>query len=328
MTPIRAIQTSPAKANDLFARIADTTSGAVKTRETLFGDLKAELELIAQIERDHLLPVLRKHAGTKTLAPAVTERLNQMKTLLARLDKGSKEGEEFAAQVKELKALFQQHVRDEKNELVPAIKKALDDEELQAVAEKVESAKEKAALAEREQAEAARAAARREREQEAAREAALEAAAREEKKAIAEARRLEREAAEAAQARADQAQSAMRAGLDAASNVTRQAAGQYAEVVRTAADSTRQAIAGAQAGPIMLRGFQAASLEWVTWAQGGVQRQVAGVTALMRCRTPAEFMETQTRLVREEVQGLLDTGSRATRLAAQAADEAARGVAQ
>ena len=42
------IQTSPAKANELFAKLTETSGNAVKTREKLFADLKAELELQMQ----------------------------------------------------------------------------------------------------------------------------------------------------------------------------------------------------------------------------------------------------------------------------------------
>jgi hypothetical protein len=35
------IQTGPAKANELLARLIDTSDTAVKTRERLFADLKA-----------------------------------------------------------------------------------------------------------------------------------------------------------------------------------------------------------------------------------------------------------------------------------------------
>ena len=62
----------PAKANELFARLADTSDGAVKTRERLFAELKAELELRTSLEEQHLFPVLRRNPETK-----VCERLSQ-----------------------------------------------------------------------------------------------------------------------------------------------------------------------------------------------------------------------------------------------------------
>ena len=66
MTTIRQlIQNGPAKANELFAKLADTSDTAVKTRERLFADLKEELELLARLEEEHIFPVLRKNKKTK-----------------------------------------------------------------------------------------------------------------------------------------------------------------------------------------------------------------------------------------------------------------------
>ena len=51
MTTIRQlIQTSPAKANELLAKLEDTSDTAVKTRDRLFSELKVELELLARLE--------------------------------------------------------------------------------------------------------------------------------------------------------------------------------------------------------------------------------------------------------------------------------------
>src|SRR5215211_2494089 len=153
MTTIRQlIQTSPARANELFAKLVDTSENAVKTREKLFGELKDELERLASLEEQHLFPVLRKHKDLKEL---VRDALNDNKAtrkLLAELDHTPKDSEEFAARVADLRRVFQQHVRDEKKELLLAILKALSDEEAEAVVESIEA--EKAAIEEARRAEA------------------------------------------------------------------------------------------------------------------------------------------------------------------------------
>ena len=77
MTTIKQlIQASPAKANELFARLVETSDNAVKTRERLLVDLKSELELLAKLEEEHLFPVLRKHKETKDL---VSDAINDNK---------------------------------------------------------------------------------------------------------------------------------------------------------------------------------------------------------------------------------------------------------
>src|SRR5215203_6960407 len=166
MTTIRQlIQTSPAKANELFAKLTETSGNAVKTREKLFADLKSELELQIKLEEQHLFPVLKKHKETKDLVSGALNDNKQTRKLLTELERTPKESEEFASKVAELRKAFQQHVRDERKDLLPAVLKALDDEEAGAIVEKIEGAKAEVEEAKRAEAEEARAAAREQREQ-------------------------------------------------------------------------------------------------------------------------------------------------------------------
>jgi len=142
MTTIRQlIQTSPARANELFGKLVDTSENAVKTREKLFADLKEELELLASLEEQHLFPVLRKHKDLKDLVREALSDNKATRKLLTELDHTPKESEEFATRVAELRRVFQQHVRDDKKELLPAVLKALSDEEADAVVERIEAEK-------------------------------------------------------------------------------------------------------------------------------------------------------------------------------------------
>ena len=166
MTTIRnLIQTSPAKANELFAKLVDTSDNAVKTRERLLADLTAELELVAKLEEQHLFPVLRKHKETKDLVSDALNDNKQMRKLLAELDRVPKGSEEFAPKVAEIRKVFQQSVRDERKELLPAVLKALSDEEAQTVIAKFEDAKAEIDEARRAEADERRVEARQEREQ-------------------------------------------------------------------------------------------------------------------------------------------------------------------
>src|SRR4051794_38740605 len=194
MTTIRQLlQNSPAKANELLAKLVDTSDTAVKTREKLFSDLKAELELLATLEEEHLFPVLRRHKDTKALVAEALNDNKQTRKLVAELEQTPKESEEFATKEGELRKVFQQSVRDDKNELLPAILKALSDEETQAIVEKIEAEKAGIEEARRAEAEQRRAEARREREEEEAALAEQEEVAQREQ----EAREAVREAAEA-----------------------------------------------------------------------------------------------------------------------------------
>src|SRR3982751_4607284 len=154
------IQTSPAKANELFAKLVETSGSAIKTRERLFAELQEELELQMRLEEQHLFPVLRKRKETKDLVPDALNDNKETRKALTELERIPKESDEFASKVAELRKAFQQHVRDERKEFLPAVLKALDDEEAEAIVEKIEGAKaevEEAKRAEAEQAQRAEA---------------------------------------------------------------------------------------------------------------------------------------------------------------------------
>ena len=106
MTITQLIQNSPSKANELFSKLADTSDGAVKTREKLFSELKDELETLTSLEEKHLFPVLRKHQETKDLVADAINDNKEVRKLLADLEKIPKTDPEFAPKLGELQKIF------------------------------------------------------------------------------------------------------------------------------------------------------------------------------------------------------------------------------
>src|SRR3954470_7767949 len=129
----------PTKANELFAKLSETSDGAVKTREKLFAELKAELELHTSLEEEHLFPILRRNAETKGLVVEAIRDNKELRAKLAELEGLPKNDEAFPERLKELQKTFRQHARDEKRELLPAVQRALSEEQVQHVAEKIEA---------------------------------------------------------------------------------------------------------------------------------------------------------------------------------------------
>src|SRR3954451_1375949 len=159
------MQAGPAKANDLFARLSDTSDGAVRTREKLFAELKAELEAHTNLEEQHLFPILRRNAETRGLVADAIRDNKELRAKLAELDALPKTDEAFPERLKELQKTFRQHARDDKRELLPAVQRALSEEQVQTVTEKMEAGLAKAEQARQDEAEERRAKARQEREQ-------------------------------------------------------------------------------------------------------------------------------------------------------------------
>jgi hypothetical protein len=328
MTTIRQlIQTSPARANELFAKLTDTSENAIKTREKLFDELKEELELLARLEEQHLFPVLRKHKDLKDLVREALDDNKATRKLLTELDRTAKDSEEFATRVTELRRVFQQHVRDEKKELLPAILKALSDEEAEAVIEGFEAGKAEIEEAKRVEAEERRAAARREREEAERVQQAAEAAA----EAVVNSAWV---APRTAQQVARTAQEVVQSGVAAASDVAQSTTGQLVTVLGTAGqrsqDLTEHASQNlqmiAQTGTALTRGVQEASGAYLEMVQERVQKNLDGVNALVRCRTLSEFLAAQGMLLQDNVELTLTNSRRVAEILARLADNTTRNI--
>src|SRR3954470_17928135 len=279
------IQTSPAKANELFAKLAETSGNAVKTRERVFAELKEELELQMRLEEQHLFPVLRKRKETKDLVADALNDNKETRKALTELERTPKESNEFASKVAELRKAFQQHVRDERKELLPAVLKALDDEEAEAIVEKIEGAKAEVEEAKRAEAEERRAAAREEREK-------AESVARQERERVETVRQaaesvgnVVRVSAEAPRRAAETTRESVQNSFSSATQIAREATdfgmSAFADLTRrfqnAAADMT--AVAHANTG-LVLR-YQAIWREYFQLAQKVTQARTESMTQFM-----------------------------------------------
>src|SRR5689334_16556907 len=229
------MQAGPAKANELFAKLAETSDGAIKTREKFFSELKAELELHTSLEEQHLFPILRRNAETKDLVTEGIKDNKELRAKLTELEALSKNDEAFPERLKELQKTFRQHARDDKRELLPAVQRALSEEQVQGVAERMEAGLAEAEQARQDEAEERRAKARRERE-----EAEFLARQAELRAEQAEAGKQERQVIEArTRETTERLAEAVLKPVEAATEATRQATRRVAEAVE-ASGSTDQ----------------------------------------------------------------------------------------
>src|SRR4051812_1581255 len=165
MTLRSLMQAGPAKANELFAKLSETSDGAVKTRERLFAELKAELEFHTSLEEQHLFPVLRRTPETKDLVADAIRDNKELRAKVAELDGMAKNDATFSERLSELQKVFRQHARDDRKELLPAVQRALSEEQVLGVTDKMEAGVAEAERAKQDEAEERRAKARHEREE-------------------------------------------------------------------------------------------------------------------------------------------------------------------
>ena len=320
------IQTSPAKANELFAKLAETSGNAVKTRERLFAELKEELELQMRLEEQHLFPVLRKRKETKDLVPDALNDNKETRKALSALERTPKESDEFARKVAELRKAFQQHVRDDRKELLPAVLKALNDEEAEAIVEKIEGAKAEVEEAKRTEAEERRAAAREEREK-------AEAVARQERERVETARQaaesvsnVVRVSAEAPRRVAETAREAVQSGAGAAAQMAQRAAdfgmGSFSDVTRRWQNAAASMTAVSQANTGLAMRYQAIWREFEQLAQQATQERTESLTRLMSARSTQQLLDANADLLKREMQTFFKGQARMSQLLADAARDA------
>lgn len=311
----RFSQTSPDKANDLFAKLLETSETAVRTREKLFTSLKEELELLASLQEQYLFPVLRKHEDMAGLVQDSISDNQETSALLAELEAMPKGSGDFLKKIAELRKVFQQHIRDDKKELLPAVLKLLSDDEVDAVVEKVEDEMAAVEEARRAEAEQSREIAARSREQiEVVRRTAEDMA------------ESVRTGVERSQETLHDVQDAVQTGLKAASEMMQF----YSMPLSSGQDFTGRASqnlrALAQSGTVLTRGMQDLSQEWMGLAQERLQKNIDSLSSLTRCRTMAELLEAQSALVRNNLTQMLENSRRIVELSSRIANEASRTI--
>jgi hypothetical protein len=134
-----------------------------------------------------------------------------------------------------------------------------------------------------------------------------------------------REAGEAGRRGIAEASEAGRRGAEGMREIAQEAESAVSDLYSRSARETTQGLEAAMKyGTVLASGMQTLWQEWVGCAQDAVQRNVDGMQNLMRSRSPGDFFAAQGDLLRDEVQAIIDTGSRMSELSARIASDAAR----
>ena len=150
--------------------------------------------------------------------------------------------------------------------------------------------------------------------------------------ALESVRDLARQVAEASSQAAETTRDAVRTTIETASRTLQSSAEQVAHSLglsgEHAGEVTRQSTQNVEAitecGAILMRGFQEISREWLSLAQHNLQRNLEGFQALASCRTVQDAVATQTKLVRDNIQQIVDDGRHIAETSAKVANEAAQ----
>jgi len=326
MTLRQTIQAAPAKANELITKLSATSNQAVKAREGLFSELNDELSRYVEIEEQHFLPLLRKHPETKDAAADALKGNKDLRARLAQLAASPKNDDAFIAQLAELKKGFQQHVRNERKELLPAVLKALSDEEARELSGNIEDAVADAEKAKRDE--------KREEASQVKREAEMAEQARAAQQAIAQAQKVaEREAREATEKVAKTIEQGAASLQENARHVTET----ITERAQQVASDAREALTvyGGSVKGIMddLQAVRASSTltlgaisefrtVWMDWFGKAARANAEASQRLLRCKSMKEVVELQTETMSGAMRDWMEGGSKLLQIAQRSSKQA------
>lgn len=253
MTLQQTLQANDGKTKELFDKLEDTSDQAVKTRENLFSELSRELRLHADLEQRHLFPALRNDGHNKELISEAAKVNRELRAKIDEIEALPKGDSSFRPRLAELRKLYQQQTREERRELLPAAKKALGQEEAEAVERRMEARRARAEEEQRAEAEERRDAARRDDEHAKAVAARKRAAAEVVEAAKLNARDLRKSTGEAVQHGASSArktsEKAVASGTDAlrrvrerASDAARRVREEASQAARRISDEARETV--------------------------------------------------------------------------------------
>ncbi|MDB5105079.1 MAG: hemerythrin [Fibrobacteres bacterium] len=132
------------KVKSIFAELEDTTERALKTREHLFVNLKAELTVHSEAEEKFFYPRIVEPEETRDITLEAIEEHAVVKTLLSELEADPKNTEEWTAKLKVLKENVEHHVEEEEGEMFKKARKVLSAEDAESIAAEIEAFKEEA----------------------------------------------------------------------------------------------------------------------------------------------------------------------------------------
>jgi hypothetical protein len=132
------------KVAGILETIDETTERATKGREELFSRLKNELDIHARIEEEIFYPALEESEETRDITLEAYEEHRLVKQLLSELAAEPKDTEEWTAKFTVLKENIEHHVEEEEGEMFKKARRALTDEEIEILGDRLQEAKQEA----------------------------------------------------------------------------------------------------------------------------------------------------------------------------------------
>lgn len=137
MNAIELLDTQHRDVDELFAQL-ESGSGTPKVRQKLFDDLADMLAIHASIEELHFYPAVKAAKTEENIEHSLDEHLD-IKRKLSVCMATSVASDKFLARLRALKQEVQHHVKDEREELFPKVRRIFDDDQLEALGQEMTS---------------------------------------------------------------------------------------------------------------------------------------------------------------------------------------------
>jgi len=141
MNPFNLLKSDHEKVAGILESIDQTTERAAKGRDELFARLKEELDLHTKIEEEIFYPALEDSKETRDITLEAYEEHSLVKQLLSELEAAPKDTEEWTAKFTVLKENIEHHVEEEEGEMFPKARKALSEDEIETLGDRIQEAK-------------------------------------------------------------------------------------------------------------------------------------------------------------------------------------------
>jgi hemerythrin-like domain-containing protein len=142
MDGLKLLKQDHDRVKKMLAEGEDTTERAEKTRQDLFSRLKRELEIHERMEEEVLYPALKEHPRTREIAFEGFEEHHVVDTILGELERTPVSDETWTAKFTVVRENLEHHIDEEENEMFPAARRILSDDELEQIGDRMAEIKE------------------------------------------------------------------------------------------------------------------------------------------------------------------------------------------
>jgi phasin family protein len=296
---VQTIKSEHARVTDIVEKLADTSEGAVKTRERLAGQLRTLLGEHTRKEESYLYPALQNHEEARDFLKDAQQAHDEIERLAGELDGTQKDDGNFLSRLDELRRVLQPHIQAEEK-LLPGVRRAMSEDERRRLDEAFSGPMDVAQQGERGQSERGAGA------------RVAEATGGAMREGVETVTRGARRVADEAAAQTERTGQSVLAAAEI-----------YTDTAQLTAEDM-QAIA--TCSTIAAGGMTEMRQAWMDWLGRTLRTSARASQDLLRCSTIEQLAEVQRTFLKESFESLLEGSAQMLRISTRVTDDARRPI--